>query len=41
VREERTTAWQTAYDKRGAGSTFVRARIIANESMAPRHRCRM
>jgi hypothetical protein len=35
---ERTDEWQSAYDKRGTGSTFVRARIIDEdiyESAAP------
>jgi hypothetical protein len=29
--DERIPAWQKAYDKRGTGSTFVRARIIADD----------
>jgi len=31
VWQERMTGWQAAYDKRGSGSTFVRARIIADD----------
>ncbi|MGH7459573.1 MAG: hypothetical protein ACREMA_00920, partial [Longimicrobiales bacterium] len=33
--QERISAWQNAYDKRGTGSTFVRARIIAEEVYEP------
>jgi len=32
---ERANEWQGAYDKSGKGSTFVRARIIANDIYAP------
>ena len=32
---ERAPQWQDAYDKRGAGSTFVRARIIGDEIYEP------
>lgn len=32
---ERTGKWQNAYDKHGAGSTFVRAQIIADDIYEP------
>jgi hypothetical protein len=32
---ERSAQWQQAYDKRGTGSTFVRARIIGDEIYEP------
>ena len=32
---ERSAQWQDAYDKRGTGSTFVRARIIGDEIYEP------
>jgi len=32
---ERANEWQSAYDKSGKGSTFVRARIIANDIYTP------
>jgi hypothetical protein len=35
VWHERATQWQDAYDKRGTGSTFVRARIIGDEVYEP------
>jgi hypothetical protein len=35
VWSERTAEWQDAYDKHGAGSTFVRARIIGNGIYEP------
>lgn len=35
VWSERANEWQSAYDKSGTGSTFVRARIIANDIYAP------
>lgn len=35
VWQERMPAWQNAYDKRGTGSTFVRARIIAEDIYGP------
>lgn len=35
LRLERITEWQEAYVKHGAGSTFVRARIIGNEIYEP------
>jgi hypothetical protein len=35
VWHERATQWQDAYDKRGTGSTFVRARIIGDEIYEP------
>jgi len=35
VWSEHTAEWQSAFDKSGKGSTFVRARIIANEIYVP------
>lgn len=35
VWHERSAEWQSAYDKRGTGSTFVRARIIGEEIYEP------
>lgn len=35
VWRERTTEWQTAFDKRGSGSTFERAQIIDEEIYEP------
>jgi hypothetical protein len=35
VWSERATEWQSAFDKSGKGSTFVRARIIANDIYGP------
>ena len=35
VWSERASEWQSAYDKSGTGSTFVRARIIATDIYAP------
>ncbi len=35
VWSEHASEWQNAYDKSGKGSTFVRARIIANDIYAP------
>jgi hypothetical protein len=35
VWSEHTSEWQNAYDKSGKGSTFVRARIIANDIYGP------
>lgn len=35
VWSERAGDWQNAYDKSGKGSTFVRARIIANDIYVP------
>ena len=35
MRDERAAQWRDAYDKRGTGSTFVRARIIGNEIYEP------
>lgn len=35
VWRERAGEWQGAYDKRGSGSTFVRARIIGDDIYAP------